>query len=118
MVRPEVVTGRPARMAVWSVDFKTKALKSSPEFNQLFGELLRLRQQKEAVELQESQLKQRIQQRMGEASQAIFEGGDVTWKRSKDSFVLDTACLLKEQPHLLQQYALAKPGSRRFLVNG
>lgn len=26
-----------ARMAVWSVDFKTKALKSSPEFNQLFG---------------------------------------------------------------------------------
>ena len=42
-------------------DGQTVDLSDSPEFNQLFGELLRLRQQKEAVELQESQLKQRLQ---------------------------------------------------------
>ena len=43
----------------------------------------------------------------GTSNYAVFRMGNV----------LDTACLLKEQPHLLQQYALAKPGSRRFLVN-
>jgi hypothetical protein len=36
----------------------------------------------------------------------------VSWKRSKD-----TGRLLKEQPQLLEQYALARPGSRRFLIN-
>ncbi len=88
------------------------------EMSAAFSDLLAVRQVIATQTQREAQLKHRIQQRMGEASQAIFEGGDVTWKRSKDSFVLDTACLLKEQPHLLQQYALAKPGSRRFLVNG
>jgi putative phage-type endonuclease len=87
------------------------------EMSAAFSDLLAVRQVIATQTQVEAQLKHRIQQRMGEASQAIFEGGDVTWKRSRDSFVLDTASLLKEQPHLLQQYALAKPGSRRFLVN-
>lgn len=64
----------------------------------------------------ETQLKQRIQQRMGDASKAIFRSGEVSWKRSKDSTGLDVARLTKEQPELLQAYAVVKPGSRRFLV--
>ena len=65
----------------------------------------------------EAQLKQRIQQRMGEATKVLFEMGDVTWKRSKDGSGLDVERLLKEQPELLNSFPLVKPGSRRFLVN-
>ena len=54
---------------------------------------------------------------MGDATKVVFETGDVTWKRSKDSTGLDTASLLKDQPELLQRYTITKPGSRRFLVN-
>jgi predicted phage-related endonuclease len=87
------------------------------EMSAAFSDLLAVRQVIATHEELEAQLKQRIQQRMGEASQALFEGGDVSWKRSKDSLVLDTGRLLKEQPQLLEQYALARPGSRRFLIN-
>lgn len=64
----------------------------------------------------EALLKQKIQQRMGDASKAVFETGVVSWKRSKDGVALDTDKLLTDQPELLQRYGLVKPGSRRFLV--
>ena len=67
--------------------------------------------------IMEEKLKQRIQERMGDASRAIFATGSVSWKRSKDSVGLDTASLLKDQPELLARYPLVKPGSRRFIVN-
>ncbi len=38
------------------------------------------------------------------------------WKRRKDSWVLDAARLLKDQPELLQRYGTTRSGSRRFLV--
>jgi putative phage-type endonuclease len=65
----------------------------------------------------ESQLKQRIQQRMGEASRAVFEGGEVTWKRAKDTSSFDLARLLRDRPELAVTYAKTTPGSRRFIVN-
>lgn len=64
----------------------------------------------------EAQLKQSIQQAMGEATKARFETGDVSWKRSKDGRGLDTDKLLQDQPDLLQRYPLTTPGSRRFLI--
>jgi predicted phage-related endonuclease len=83
----------------------------------VFSDLLAVRQVLASnVEL-EAQLKQRIQQRMGDATRALFQGGDVSWKRSKDGAGLDTAKLLQDQPGLLKTYATTKPGSRRFLVN-
>ena len=83
-----------------------------------FSDLLAIRQVLTTNVLLEAQTKQRIQQRMGEATKAVFETGDVTWKRSKDGSGLDVARLLKDQPNLSQSYSLVKPGSRRFLVNG
>ena len=65
----------------------------------------------------EATLKQSIQQRMGNSSKAVFEGGDVSWKRSKDGTALDVAKLLIDQPDLLQRYPLVKTGSRRFLIS-
>ena len=82
-----------------------------------FSDLLSVRQFLAAHTKLESELKQRIQQRMGEASQAVFENGDVTWKRSKDGSALDVEKLLKDQPDLLERYSLPKAGSRRFLIN-
>lgn len=64
----------------------------------------------------EAQLKQSIQQAMGDATKAKFETGDVSWKRSKDSRSLDTDKLLQDQPDLLERYPGTKPGSRRFLI--
>lgn len=65
----------------------------------------------------EALLKHQIQQRMGNASRAVFDSGTVSWKRSKDSVVLDADKLLASQPDLLQSYPLLRSGSRRFLIS-
>ena len=83
-----------------------------------FSDLLAVRQLLDNQTQLESELKQRIQQRMGDASKAVFQNGDITWKRSKDSSTLDVDTLLKDQPELMARYRLPKAGSRRFLING
>jgi len=80
-----------------------------------FADLVSLRESIAQQETLEAKLKQSIQQAMGNASGAVFETGEVTWKKSKDSTVLDVANLLKDQPDLLQRYPLNRMGSRRFL---
>jgi putative phage-type endonuclease len=86
------------------------------EMSGVFSDLLAVRRNLETQLQLEAQLKQRIQQRMGDASKALFETGEVSWKRSKDSSTLDLDRLHKEWPEVLRQYAISKPGSRRFLV--
>ena len=61
-------------------------------------------------------LKHRIQALMKNAERAIFSVGTITWKRSKDSVVLDQKQLLQAQPELLQQYPQTRQGSRRFNI--
>lgn len=87
------------------------------EMSAAFSDLLAVRELLTTHTELESQLKQRIQQRLGDATKAVFETGDITWKRSKDGSGLDVVQLIKDQPDLSQRYALTKPGSRRFLVN-
>jgi len=82
-----------------------------------FADLISVRALIAEQEKLEATLKQSIQQRMGNASKAVFEGGDVSWKRSKDGTALDVAKLLIDQPDLLQRYPLVKAGSRRFLIS-
>ncbi len=86
------------------------------EMNKAFADLLVVRQVLNEHTVLEARLKQTIQQRMGNAGKAIFEQGEVTWKRSKDNVVLDVARLLNDQPELLTRYPLPKNGRRRFLV--
>ena len=74
---------------------------------------------RESIALQEkheAQLKQTLQQAMGDASRATFASGCITWKKAKDSVTLDIPRLLKEKPHLQARYATTKTGSRRFLL--
>lgn len=85
---------------------------------QTFNELLKVRDQLAEQEARESQLKQCIQQRMADANRAVFTHGEVSWKRSKDSALIDTAGLLRDHPELMKEYTRPKPGSRRFLVSG
>lgn len=94
----------------------TLDLSTDLEMSGVFSDLLAVRQVIATQTTLEAQLKQRIQQRMGEASRAVFETGEVSWKRSKDTVALDTEQLLKDQPQLAQHYQRTKPGSRRFLV--
>ncbi|PSJ16205.1 YqaJ viral recombinase family nuclease [Nitrosomonas supralitoralis] len=96
---------------------KVLNLRHDSEMSQAFSDLLSVRQSLASQSQFESQLKQRIQQRLADATKAVFEMGEVSWKRSKDKTELDVERLLKDQPELLQRYCLIKPGSRRFLVN-
>lgn len=82
-----------------------------------FDELIQLRQQRQALELQEQATMQAIKQGLGDASRAVFTQGTVTWKRSKDSLVMDTARLKDEHPELVEQYEIQREGSRRFLIS-
>jgi putative phage-type endonuclease len=83
----------------------------------IFTDLVSVRVSITSQNALESKLKQTIQQRMGDASKAVFEGGEVSWKRSKDGVALDTTKLLSDQPELMQQYTTIKSGSRRFLIS-
>lgn len=96
---------------------ETLDLRWDTDLNDHFQELLELRDRLTELSNREALLKQNIQQRMGESTQARFTDGKVSWKRSKDGIGLDTAALLKDQPKLLQQYAKLRPGSRRFVIN-
>lgn len=98
-------------------DGETLDLSDDVEMGAAFADLLAVRASLATQEQSESQLKQRIQQRMGNATKAKFEVGEVTWKRSKDSVVLDVPELLIDQPELLKRYPLVKSGSRRFLIS-
>ncbi len=87
------------------------------QMSALFTDLQEARFHADKYKALEEQYKQKIQQSMGEATKAIFETGSVTWKRSKDSIVLDSKRLLSEQPELLNQFSLTRPGSRRFVIS-
>ncbi|AXW10009.1 endonuclease [Ralstonia solanacearum] len=82
----------------------------------VFADLVSVREQIEAQEVAAAKLKQTIQSAMGEASCALFETGEVTYRRSKDSTTTDLERLLADHPELAEQYAIPKAGSRRFLI--
>lgn len=83
----------------------------------VFADLVVVRADIEARQQVEAQLRQTIVQTMGEADRAVFETGEVSYRRSKDGSSVDLKRLLVDQPHLITQYAITKPGSRRFLMN-
>lgn len=90
---------------------------NDPDMNSLFGQLVDARTlQKDAAAMEEA-AQQQIKDRMGEATVALFSGGKVTWKRSKDSEVVDYKRLLSDYPELTLQYGMTRPGSRRFTIH-
>ncbi|HEX7933054.1 MAG TPA: YqaJ viral recombinase family protein [Paraburkholderia sp.] len=82
-----------------------------------FADLVAVRADIEARQVVEAQLKQTIQQAIRDADRAQFETGSVSFRRSKDVSGIDLKRLLADHPGLAAQYAITKPGSRRFLVS-
>ncbi|QVN17089.1 YqaJ viral recombinase family protein [Burkholderia pyrrocinia] len=82
-----------------------------------FADLVAVRAEIEARQTVEAQLKQTIQQAMGNATRAVFETGEVSFKRSKDSSTVDVKRLIADHPEYETRYTVPKPGSRRFLVS-
>ncbi|MDT4878109.1 hypothetical protein FQZ97_1136830 [compost metagenome] len=80
-------------------------------------ELKAVRQSIGEKETREAQLKQLLQQAMGEATRAEFSNGYISWKKAKDSTVLDVDQMLQDKPYLQVRYTKLKEGSRRFLIN-
>ena len=81
-----------------------------------FADLVSIKADIEAREEQAERLKQTLMQAMGDTSFAQFETGAISFKRSKESTGFDFKRLLAEHPELAAQYAITKPGSRRFLI--
>ncbi|MFV3335177.1 YqaJ viral recombinase family protein [Pseudomonas sp. NY15437] len=81
-----------------------------------FDELKSVRANLDRQSKRETELKQQLQQAMGDASRAVFANGMVSWRKSKDSVTLDVTQLIKEKPYLLARYPTTKTGSRRFLI--
>jgi len=81
-----------------------------------FSDLVAVRELLAATSRQEESLRQHIQQRMGEATVALFDGGEVKWKRTRDGEGVDIDRLRREQPQIASQYGLQRSGSRRFTV--
>ena len=79
-------------------------------------ELKAIRQLIAQQETREAQLKQVLQQAMGETTRAEFAEGYISWKKSKDSIGLDVEQMLKDKPYLQARYTKIKTGSRRFLI--
>lgn len=94
----------------------TLDLTESSEFNTLFGDLLAIRQRKEETEAIEARLKQQLQAALGSATSAVFQGGKISWKKSKDRLAPDLERLNLDHPDLLQQYSKPVSGSRRFVI--
>ena len=85
--------------------------------SQAFASLSVLKAELESQTHQAEQLKQTLQQAMGDASRAVFAGGEVTFKRSKDGTSLDTKRLATEHPDIIERYSVPRPGSRRFVLS-
>jgi putative phage-type endonuclease len=83
---------------------------------QAFDTLAELRDEVETKHAQVEQLKQTIQQAMGDASKALFANGVVTFKRAKDGTTVDTKRLAADHPVIAAQYTVTRHGSRRFVL--
>ncbi|WP_175916088.1 lambda-exonuclease family protein [Burkholderia sp. BCC1638] len=87
------------------------------QMSSVFADLVAVRADIERRQQTEAHLKQTIQQAMGDATGALFETGEVSFKRSRDSSTVDLKRLLADHPSFETRYATSKPGSRRFLVS-
>lgn len=97
-------------------DGQTVDFRDNPGLTAAYVELKALRQFIDKKHAREAQLKQMLQQAMGEATRAEFTNGYVSWRKAKDSIGFDVARLLRDRPHLRDKYSITKPGARRFLI--
>ncbi|WP_313205975.1 YqaJ viral recombinase family nuclease [Psychrobacter faecalis] len=84
--------------------------------NKLFEQLLSYRDYMQELEQRHDQVKHQLQSLIQNNEIAVFDKGAISWKRSKDSVVLDSKAVIKAHPELLAKFSKTKQGSRRFVV--
>lgn len=89
---------------------------ADPELAQAFTELQDVRGQLGALRDREARLKQRLQEAMGEATEAIFPTGRIRWKQTAPTRRLDTKALRAADPDFVAAYEHEVPGARRLTV--
>lgn len=87
------------------------------ELSATFAELVAVKEELEVRGKHAEQLKQTLQQAMGDAARAVFATGEVTFKRNQGGTSLDTKRLAQDHPDLVARYISTKPGARRFLIS-
>ena len=87
------------------------------ELSDTFADLVALKDELEVRGRHAEQLKQTLQQAMGDAARAVFATGEVSFKRAQDGTSLDTKRLTQDHPELVARYSVTKPGARRFLIS-
>ena len=87
------------------------------DLSDTFAELVALKDELDVRGKHAEQLKQTLQQAMGDAARAVFATGEVSFKRAKDGTSLDTKRLAQDHPELVVRYSVPKPGARRFLIS-
>lgn len=92
-----------------SIDFSEDA-----ELSATFDGLVLLRDEIARMDKRAEQMRQQLEQSMGEASRAIFPSGEITYRRSKDGTSIDLKRLTESHPDLVAEFTVARPGSRRF----
>lgn len=109
--------GRALRALYPSDNHQSLDLTDDPDLSSAFTQLQDVRTLLNKTKKQEAQLKHQLQQALGDASEAIFSEGRITWKQSVDARVVDLKRLKEAAPELLDPYFVIKPGSRRFVVH-
>lgn len=94
-----------------SIDFT-----ENPELASAFTDLVALRDEIGQMTEKAEQLRQHLEQSMGDASKAIFPTGEITYRRSKDGTSVDLKRLAKAHPELVAEFTVERPGSRRFRI--
>ncbi len=87
------------------------------ELSDTFAKLVTLKDELDVRGKHAEQLKQTLQQAMGDAARAVFATGEVSFKRAQDGTSLDTKRLTQDHPDLVARYSTTKPGARRFLIS-
>ncbi|MRI40979.1 endonuclease [Stenotrophomonas sp. Betaine-02u-21] len=94
-----------------SIDFSEDA-----ELSATFDGLVLLRDEIAQMDKRAEQMRQQLEQSMGDASRAIFPTGEITYRRSKDGTSVDLKRLTEAHPDLVVGFTVERPGSRRFRI--
>ena len=120
--------GFPTRQRVWdrlATDLKprqlaavtrTIAFDALPTAFDDFIDGTGLRDEIAQMDKRAEQVRQQLEQSMGDASRALFPTGEITYRRSKDATSVDLKKLAEAHPDLVAQFTVERPGSRRFRI--
>lgn len=97
--------------------FTGKKLIATPELFNEYNELVRIKSKIKALEADLEHLSEPIKMAMEDAESVWYESKSIiTWKKSKDSEMVDSEKLKKEFPEIYSQVTKVRQGGRRFLL--